>query len=135
MRNAVIYGLIIGVLSAIWIFAMKAMGYSPQLEKVQPIEFVSILIPVVVIFFGIKSYRDNDLDGHMGFLEALIQTFKIMLVGGVLTTAASIVYIEEFSAEKNLMDFSGRIFGALLVGVLSSLGIALLLHTKSNKVD
>ncbi len=135
MRNAIISGLFIGILSGLWIFAMRALGFSPQLENVQPIEFASILIPAVVLFFGIKSYRDNDLKGQMGFLEALIQCFKILIAGGIIAVVAAIIYITEFAKDKNLLDFSGRIFGALLVGVLSSLGVSLLLHTKSNKVD
>lgn len=135
MKNALISGLIIGVLSGVWMFIMKSLGYSPQADTLAPIEYVSVLIPLVVLFFAIKSYRDNDCKGHMGFLEALMQCFKILIIGGIVATVAAIIYIDEFAKGANIRDFSGRIFGALLVGVLFSLGVSVLLTTKPNKVD
>jgi hypothetical protein len=135
MKNAIISGLIIGILSGLWMFVMHATGHRPEEGTLTPMEFVSIFIPLIVLYFGLKSYRNNECKGHLGFLEALVQCFKILIIGGILTTAASIIYIDEFAAGNNLKDFSGRIFGALLVGVLFSLGVAVLLTTKPNKVD
>ena len=135
MKNAIISGLVIGVLSGIWMFVMHGMGIRPQSGHVQPIEYVSVIIPLIVLFFAVRSYRDNDCKGQMGFLEALLQSFKILLIGGVVAVAASIIYIDEFAKENNLQDFSGRIFGALLVGILFALGVSVLLTTKPNKVD
>jgi hypothetical protein len=135
MKNAIISGLLIGILSGAWMFVMHALGYAPEVNKMAPIEFVSVLIPLVVLYFGINNFRANDCKGHMGFLEGLMQCFKILLIGGVIATAASIIYIDEFAAKNSIGDFSGRIFGALLVGVLFSLGISVLFTTQRNKVD
>jgi hypothetical protein len=135
MKNAIICGLIIGVLSGVWMFVMKGLGFSPQTSGLEPIEYVSVLIPLVVLFFGLKSYRDSECNGHMGFLEALFQCFKILLIGGIIAVAAAIIYIDEFAKERSIQDFSGRVFGALLVGILFSLGVSVLLTTKPNKVD
>jgi hypothetical protein len=135
MKNAIIFGLLIGVLSGAWMFIMHALGYSPQKSGVEPIEYVSVLIPLVVLYFGIRSYRVNECHGHMGFLEALMQCFKILIVGGIIAVAAAIIFIDEFAKETSLMSFSGRIFGALLVGILFSLGVSVLFTSKPNKVD
>jgi hypothetical protein len=135
MKNAIISGLIIGILSGLWMFIMHATGHRPEEGTLTPMEFVSIFIPLIVLYFGVKSYRNNECKGHMGFLEALMQCFKILIIGGIITTAAAIIYIDEFTTERNIGDFSGRIFGALLVGVLFSLGVAVLLTTQPNKVD
>jgi len=135
MKNAFITGIIIGVLSGLWLFVMHLTGYDLNKDQVAPIEYVSILIPVVGLYLGIRSYRDNDCGGKMGFLEALIQSFKILVLGGVIAVFACILYISYISAGNNLRDFSGRMFGALLIGLLSSLAISLILTTKSNKVD
>jgi len=116
-------------------FIMHALGFSPQSSTLAPIEYVSVIIPLIVLFFGLQAYRANECKGHMGFLEALMQCFKILIVGGIITVAASIIFIDEFAKESSLMDFSGRIFGALLVGILFSLGLSVLLTTKPNKVD
>jgi hypothetical protein len=135
MKNAIISGLFIGVLSGAWMFIMKALGFNPQTSGINPIEYVSVLIPLIVLYFGLRSYRETDCGGHMGFLEALFQCFKILVVGGVITVAAAIVYIDEFATDNSIKDFSGRVFGALLVGILFSLGVSVLLTTKPNKVD
>jgi hypothetical protein len=135
MKNAIISGLIIGILSGLWMFIMHATGHRPEEGALTPIEFASVFIPLVVLYFGIKSYRKNECKGHMGFLQALMQCFKILIIGGIITTAAAIIYIDEFSTGHSIGDFSGRIFGALLVGVLFSLGVAVLFTTKPNKVD
>ncbi|MCC8424436.1 DUF4199 domain-containing protein [Mucilaginibacter sp. UR6-11] len=135
MKNALIWGAVIGVLSAAWLFITHAMGYDTYDDKTAPFEYLSILIPVAGLFFGVKGYRDHELGGNMGFLEALIQSFKILLFGGILAVFAGIVYINYIQAGNNFTAFSGRMFGALLVGLLSSLAVSLVLATKSNKVD
>ena len=135
MRNAIVTGVIIGVLSGLWMFGMHWMGLTPNKETVSPVEYFSVLIPLIGLYFGIRAYRNNDCNGQMGFLEALIQSFKILLIGGIISVAASILYIDEVAGGDFLKDFSGRIFGALLVGLLFALGVSALLTTKPNKVD
>jgi len=136
MKNALFPGLVIGILSGVWLFIMLKMGLTFSNDKINPIEFVSVLIPVVGLYVGVKRYRDNDLDGKMNFLEGLVQAFKILIVAGIFVVFIGIVYINWIStAEKaNWSDFSGRIFAALLIGVLSSLAVTLLLISKSKKV-
>ena len=134
MKNAFITGIIIGVLSGLWLFIMHATGYDLTKDQVSPFEYVSILIPIVCLYFGIRAYR-NELGGNMGFLEALIQCFKILILGGIIAIFAGILYVSYVSAGNNVRDFSGRMFGALLVGVISSFAVSLILTTKANKVD
>jgi hypothetical protein len=135
MRNALIWGFVIGILSGAWLFVTHAMGYDTQDDKVAPLEYLSILIPIIGLFFGIRSYRATECGGNMGFLEALIQSFKILLFGGILAVFAGILYINYIQAGNNISAFSGRMFGALLVGLLSALGVSLVLANRSNKVD
>ena len=135
MKNAIISGLIIGILSGLWIFIMHIAGITPQSGAVRPIEFVSVFIPLIVLYFGVRNYQRTDCKGQMGFLEALMQSFKILIIGGIFAVSASIIYIDEFTKESNLMVFSERIFGALLMGILFALGVSVLLANKRNKVD
>lgn len=136
MKNALVPGLVIGVLSGVWLFIMLSMGIHFSNDKVYAWEFISVLIPIIGLYLGVKRYRDNDLDGKMNFLEGLIQAFKILIVAGIFVVFIGIVYINWISnAQKsNWSDFSGRIFAALLIGVLSSLAVTLLLISKSKKV-
>jgi hypothetical protein len=135
MKNAIIYGLLIGVFSGLWMFIMHGLGYSPQSTKLAPIEYVSVFIPLIVLYFGVRSYRINDGQGQLGFFDALMQSFKILIIGGIITTAAAILYIDEIESGTNLLEFSGRIFGALLVGILFALTVSVLQTNKRNKVD
>jgi len=135
MKNAFITGLVIGVLSGLWLFAMHLLGYDLNKDQVSPYEYISIIIPIAGLYFGLRSYRDHELGGKMGFLEALIQCFKILVLSGVIAIFAGILYVSYIDAGNNVRDFSGRMFGALLVGLLSALGVSLILTTKSNKVD
>ena len=80
------------------------------------------------------NYR-NELGGSMGFLEALLQSFKILLVGGVVAIFAAIVYINFIQSGNNLRDLSSRMFGALLVGILAAFAVSLLFANKPNKID
>src|SRR5438067_2231594 len=136
MKNAILPGLIIGILSGIWLFIMRSMNLTFTNDKVAPIEFISVFIPVIGLYIGVKRYRDNDLDGKMNFLEGLVQGFKILIVGGVFVVFIGIVYINWISSTEkaNWSDFSGRIFAALLIGVLSAFTVTLLLMSKSKKV-
>ena len=124
-----------GILSGAWLFIMHAAGYDLSMDKVSPFEYVSIIIPVVGLYLGLRSYRNTDCGGKMGFLEALIQCFKILVLAGVVAIFGAILYISYIDAGSNISAFSGRMFAALLVGLLSALGVSLLLTTKSNKVD
>ena len=136
MKNAVLPGVIIGILSGIWLFIMRRMGLTFTNDNVAPAEFISVLVPVIGLYMGVKYYRDKELGGKMNFLEGLIHGFKILIVAGVFVVFIGIVYLNYIEPKgSNWSDFSGRIFAALLIGVLSALAVTLLLMSKSSKVD
>jgi hypothetical protein len=135
MKNALITGVIIGLLSGLWLLITHWTGYSTSdPHQIAPFEYVSILIPIVGLYFGVRAYRENEKDGVISFFDALIQSFKILVVGGVIAIFAAIVYINYVYAGNNLADFSARIFGAMLLGVLSALAVSLLLMNKSKAI-
>jgi hypothetical protein len=136
MKNAIVPGLIIGLLSGVWLFIMRAMHIPFSSDTISPIEFVSVLIPIIGLYYGVKVYCYKELGGHMNFLEGLVHSFKILIVAGIFVVSIGIIYINYIDfGDVNWKDFSGRIFAALLIGVLSSLAVSLLVMTKSKKVD
>ena len=135
MKNALIFGLIIGILSGLWLLTLHSFGFHVEDNQASNYEYFSILIPIIGLFFGIRSYRANELGGQMGFFEALIQSFKILLVGGIVAIFAAIVYINYVAAGNNMRDFSSRMFGALLIGIISAFAVSLLLANRSNKIE
>ncbi len=136
MKRVLIPGFIIGILSGAWLLIMRAMGYTTfSNDQVHPIEFISTLIPIIGLFIGVRSYRDAELKGKMSFLEGLVHAFKILITGGAIVVFLGIVYINYIDYSNNFRDFSGRIFAALLIGVISAFAVTLLLMRKSNNAD
>lgn len=136
MKNALLSGLIIGILSGGWLFLMHALGYKSVTDNnISPVEYLSILIPILGLYFGVRSYKYNEEGGQIGFLEALIQGFKILVVGGIIAVIFGILYVNYVQlSTSNISEFSGRIFAALLVGILSTIAVALVLMNKSKRI-
>jgi len=137
MKNALIPGLIIGLLSGVWLFIMHFMGITFSNDVIHPVEFVSVLIPIVGLYYGVKVYAYGEMHGKMNFLEGLIHAFKILIVAGIFVVFVGIVYINWISSTQKISwaDFSGRIFAALLIGVLSSLAVSLLVMSKGREAE
>ena len=136
MKNAFFTGLFIGILSGLWLFITRWMGYNTTgAHPIAPFEYISVLIPLIGLYIGVRSYRQNELNGVISFFEALIQCFKILIVGGIIAVFAGIVYVNYVAGgDSNSADFSGRIFAALLIGLLFSLAISLLLMNRSKAI-
>lgn len=133
MKNAFWSGIIIGVLSGLWLLFTSLMGYhSVKDNNLAPIDYFSVLIPLLGLYFGVKSYKAHEMDGTISFIEALIQGLKILFVGGIIAAFAAIVYVNYATGGlQNIADFSGRIFGALLVGIMFAIIVALAQMNKS----
>lgn len=134
MKNAAKYGIIIGVLSGIWILIMHVSGvYAQDAQEnhnnMQWMEWASMLIPAIGLFMGIKSYRDNVSGGKMEFFEGLFEGFKIIIIGGVIAAFFAIVYVQLNVSVENT-DYMYRITAAILIGILFNLAFSLILMNK-----
>lgn len=133
MKNAIQFGLLIGILSAVWIIITDVIGLTSRLTNdIAPFEYTSGLIPLIGLFFGVRNYRNNYKGGELNFFEGIAESFKILLIGGAIAAFASFVYMQYFAVNRDVVisDYSGRLFGALLIGVLFSLGVSIVLMTK-----
>ncbi|MXV49802.1 DUF4199 family protein [Pedobacter sp. HMF7647] len=133
MSNFIKYGLIIGIVSGIWLLIMHFAGvFNPEKNptgNISWLEYVSIIIPLIGLYTGIKSFRDGENGGKMEFFEGLFEGFKIMVVSGVIVSFFAVIYISYVpSVLKG--DYMGRIGGALIVGMLFNLASSLILMNK-----
>ena len=135
MKNAIIFGSIIGVLTALWLFLTHWLGYNTTNDHISPLAYTSFLIPLIGIYIGVRRYKKNEEKNEISFFEAFFQSVKILLAGGLIAGFLAVVYISFVSRQINLFYFSGRLFGALLVGVLICFGVSLLMMNKSSKLD
>ena len=132
MKNAIKYGLIIGILSGVWIVILHLAGVygdSAEVGNLSWMEYTSVLIPFIGLYFGIKNFRDNINGGRMEFVEGLFEGFKIMIVGGVIAAFCAVLYVQLSPSVLNT-DYMGRIGGAGLVGILFNLIISISLMNK-----
>lgn len=132
MSNAIKYGFIIGILSGIWILILHFAGVyenNPEPGRFSWIEYTSVLIPFVGLYFGIKHFRDHINGGKMEFFEGLFEGFKIMIVGGIIAAFFAVVYVQYSPSVLNT-DYMARIGGAGIVGILFNLIISIILMNK-----
>lgn len=137
MKNAIKYGIVIGVISGIWLLIMHFAG-AYKVDKTQAngaswLEYISIIIPFIGLYLGIKNYRDNINGGKMEFFEGIFEGFKILIVGGVITAFFAVVYVQFVNTTLS-GDYMGRIAGAGVVGILFTLVTSLLLMNKQRNL-
>lgn len=83
-----IYGLIGGTIIAIlsWVLWSVCMQDLIDLDRGQLLGYASMVIALSMIFFGIKSYRDNRSGG-------VIKFWKAVQIGLLITTVCSLMYV------------------------------------------
>jgi hypothetical protein len=132
-NNALKYGILTGIVSGIWILIMHFAGAYPlntdQVGRGVWLEYASLLIPALGLYFGIKNYRDNVIADRMEFFEGLFEGFKILGIGGVITAFFAIIYVQ-LNTSLMSSDFMYRIGTAVVVGILFNLAVSLILMNK-----
>src|SRR5437763_1250415 len=80
------FGLISGVIIAGLVWLNSSLMASGQInwERAELMGYASMLIALTMVFFGIKSYRDNHEGGKIGFWKGVKVGLLISLVAGVL---------------------------------------------------
>lgn len=87
MKKVVLtFGIIAGLIIAIleWLVASLADRGTIGLERLEFIGYSSMLVALSMVFFGIKSYRDNYSGGTMTFWKGLQVGCLISLIAGLL---------------------------------------------------
>jgi len=135
MKNAIISGSVIGVLTALWLFLINWLGYNTSTDHLAPMAYASFIIPLAGIYIGVWRYKIIEEKNEISFFEAFFQSLKILLAGGLVAGFLAIVYISFVSKQINLLYLSGRLFGALLVGILICFGVSLTLMNRSRKLQ
>ncbi|HEY6806561.1 MAG TPA: DUF4199 domain-containing protein [Pyrinomonadaceae bacterium] len=105
MKNVVIkFGLISGAVSAALMLATTPFVYKIGFDYGFYIGSAGMLIAFLLVFFGIRSYRDNVLNGEISFLRALG-------VGLLITLISTVCYVItwEFVYFMLLPDFADKL--------------------------
>jgi Protein of unknown function (DUF4199) len=112
MKNTIIkYGLISGSIAAVCMFLMgfylKSMGSDmSKFENSMYIGYTLILLSMAVIFFAVKSYRDEVSDGKVSFGKGLLIGLGITLISCACYSLMWLVVYYNFM--PNFMDDFSR---------------------------
>ena len=84
MRKIVVtFGLISGAISSLMMIALVTFGDRIGFDRGAIIGNTSIVLSFLMVFFGIRSYRDNLGDGQITFLKAFAVGISITLISCV----------------------------------------------------
>jgi hypothetical protein len=90
-RVVLTFGLISGLIitALVWTTATLADRDAIRFESLDIVGYASMLIALTMIFFGIKSYRDNVGKGSITFWKGVQVGFLISLISSVLYWAGA----------------------------------------------
>jgi len=92
-RIVLVFGLISGAIAAglMWILIAVQNGGKVDIENGMVFGYATMIIALSLVFFGVKSYRDNN-GGHITFLKGLQVGILISLICGVCYAASWELY-------------------------------------------
>lgn len=92
-RNVFIFGLILGaILCANMIYMVRLCYTNPDFKSNALIGYAVLIIIFSMIFFGVRNYRNKELDGIISFGKAMKTGSFIALVGATLYVVVWLFY-------------------------------------------
>jgi hypothetical protein len=92
-RVILVYGCIAGLILAAMMFATLPFMHHLSLKTSEVIGYTTMVIAFLMVFFGVRSYRDGVGGGAVGFGRALGVGLLITLIGSAFYVAAwEVVY-------------------------------------------
>ena len=117
MRKTILtFGLISGAISSLMMIATVVFGNRIGFDRGAVIGYTSIVLSFLMVFFGIRSYRDNIGNGQITFWKAFAVGISITLI-----SCACYVVTWEVIYYNFLPDFWDK-YGAHLVEKLRASG-------------
>ena len=93
-RVVITFGLLAGIVIAsfVWIIAGLCMADLISLDRAWLLGYASMLISAALIFFGIKSYRDNYAGGFVTFWKSVQVGLLISFIAALFYWASAIAF-------------------------------------------
>lgn len=79
-KTVLTFGLISGLVIAVLMFATLPFSHQLGLNRAMVIGYTTMVLAFLLVFFGIRSYRENIGNGSISFGRALGVGFLIMLI-------------------------------------------------------
>jgi len=82
-RTILVFGFISGAISAVMMSASVLFADKIGFDKGEYLGYTVIVLSLLLVYFGIRSYRDNIGDGHITFAKAFAVGISITLISCV----------------------------------------------------
>jgi hypothetical protein len=115
-KTILTFGLISGAISSLTMIAIVAFGDRVGFDRGAVIGYTSIVLSFLMVFFGIRSYRDNVGNGQITFLKGFAVGISITLISCICYVVTWEIIYYNF-----LPDFWDK-YGAHLVEKLRAKG-------------
>lgn len=79
-KTVLTFGLISGAISSLMMIATAAFGKEIGFDKGAYLGYTSIVLSFLLVFFGIRSYRDNVGNGHITFRKGFAVGISITMI-------------------------------------------------------
>ncbi|WP_424961235.1 DUF4199 domain-containing protein [Ekhidna sp.] len=120
MKRLIYFGLLAGVINVIGWFVLDAFfqGDDFDFSLGETLGYIAMLIALSTVFFGIKSYRDKELNGQITFKNAFLKGLVIVSIASFIYVVGWEIYYPNFQA-----DF-GEKYSAYLISNLEEQGLS-----------
>ena len=95
-RIVLTFGLIAGVIMAAMMFISLPFSEKIGFDRALVLGYTTMLVALLLVYFGVRSYRDNVAGGVVRFGRAFVVGFSIALVASAFYAAAWQVYYFNF---------------------------------------
>jgi len=96
-KTILIFGLISGVFCSVMMVITLPLAHRMGFDKAEILGYTSMVLMFLLVYFGIRSYRDNVCHGQITFVKAFAVGISIALIGCVFYTATWEVIFFRFS--------------------------------------
>ncbi len=92
-KNVLIFGVIIGIILCINMIYMVNLFYThPDFESNDVLGYAAMVVVFSLIFFGVRNYRNKELDGIISFGKAFKTGLFIALIGSTMYVVVWLFY-------------------------------------------
>jgi len=99
-RNVTIYGLILGaLLSGNTIYMVNKICSNPNFKSNDVIGYTTMILIFSLVFFGVRNYRNNELDGMISLWQAFKTGAIIAFIGSTMYVVLGLSYYHLFAPD------------------------------------
>lgn len=100
-RSLLFYGLMAGLINIIGRFVLDSLFQGDDFDfgLGEILGYAAMLIALSTVFFGVKRYRDHQLNGKISFLQAFVNGLIIVLIACTIYVIGWEIYYPNFASD------------------------------------